>query len=87
MFLTGVVLGCYVGWDWLRTGQLRAMLMEDIVVARLPDRAQEWIRHPLSWYGLHQYVMWVLRIPLFASAAFTGFLILLATATRSIRRT
>ena len=81
-FLAGVILGCYVGLQWLQTGRLDATLLEDVVVAKLPASAQTWVAQPRSWYGLHRFVMWVLRIPLFASVAFSGFLILLATATR-----
>lgn len=81
VFTTGIVLGCYAGLHWFRTGQFGAALIEDVVVAKLPNDARLWIGHPRSWYGLHRFVMWVLRIPLFALLAFTGFLILLATAT------
>ena len=82
MFVTGVVLGCYVGLHWLQTGRFDATLIEDVVVAKLPDRARAWVAQPSSWHGLHRFTLWILRIPLFASVAFSGFLILLATATR-----
>ena len=82
MFVTGLILGCYVGLLWLQSGRVEATLIEDVVLARLPDDAQAWVAHPRSWYGLHRFAMWILRIPLFASVAFGGFLILLATATR-----
>ena len=82
-FLAGVILGCYVGLHWLQTGRLEATLLEDVVLARLPDDAQSWVAHPRSWFGLHRFAMWILRIPLFASVAFGGFLILLASATRA----
>lgn len=82
MFVSGVILGCYVGLHWLQTGRVEAMLLEDVVFTKLPDSAQAWVVHPRSWYGLHRFVVWVLRIPLFASVAFSGFLILLASATR-----
>ena len=86
MFVTGIILGCYVGLHWLQTGRVEARLIEDAVVAKLPDAVQVWIAHPRSWYGLHRFIVWVLRIPLFASVAFSGFLILLATATRAGNR-
>ena len=86
MFVTGIILGCYVGLRWLQTGRVEATLIEDAVVAKLPDPAQAWIARPRSWYGLHRFIVWVLRIPLFASVAFGGFLILLATATRAGNR-
>jgi hypothetical protein len=87
MFVTGVVLGCYVGLHWLQTGRVEATLIEDVVVAKLPDDIRSWVAYPRSWYGLHRFVMWVLRIPLFVSVAFGGFLVLLATATRAGNRT
>ncbi len=83
MFVTGILMGCYVGWQWLQTGRFDATLIEDVVVAKLTDRAQAWIAQPRAWYGLYRLVVWLLRIPLFASVAFGGFLILLATATRA----
>jgi len=79
MFLTGLAMGCYAGLRWLETGHSTATLINDVVAAQLPDRAQAWIARPRSWYGLHRVVVWVLRIPLFASVAFSGFLILLAS--------
>ena len=79
MFLTGLAMGCYVGLRWLQTGLGDATLIQDVVVEKLPDPAQAWIVRPRSWYGLHRVVVWVLRIPLFASVAFSGFLILLAS--------
>jgi hypothetical protein len=82
MFVSGVILGCYVGLHWLQTGRIEATLVEDVVFAKLPNSAQAWVARPRSWYGLHRFVVWVLRIPLFASVAFIGFLILLASATR-----
>jgi hypothetical protein len=87
MFVAGVALGCYVALHWLQTGRVEATLLEDVVFTKLPEDAQAWVTHPRSWYGLHRFVMWVLRIPLFASVAFSGFLILLATATRGGNRT
>lgn len=86
MFVTGVVLGCYAGLRWLQTGGFEATLIEDVVISKLPDDARVWIADPRSWRGLHRLVIWVFRIPLFASVAFGGFLILLATATRSRKR-
>jgi hypothetical protein len=86
MFVTGVILGCYVGLRWLQTGRVEATLIEDVVVARLPDGVRAWVVHPSSWYGLHRFVVWILRIPFFASVAFAGFLVLLATATRGGNR-
>jgi hypothetical protein len=82
MFVAGIMLACYVGLRWLQTGRVEATLIEDVVLAKLPDDAQAWVAHPRSWYGLHRFALWILRIPLFASVAFSGFLILLATATR-----
>ena len=87
MFVAGVALGCYVALHWLQTGRVEATLLEDVVFTKLPEGAQTWVAHPRSWYGLHRFVMWILRIPLFASVAFSGFLILLATATRAGNRT
>ena len=86
MFVTGVALGCYVGLRWLQTGRVEATLIEDVVVAKLPDDVRSWVAHPRSWYGLHRLTVWILRIPLFASVAFSGFLVLLATATRAGNR-
>ena len=83
MFVTGIILGCYVGLRWLQTGLVEATLIEDVVLGKLPDDAKAWVAHPRSWYGLHRFTVWILRIPLFASVAFSGFLILLATATRA----
>lgn len=83
LFLTGVAVGCYSGLQWLQTGRADPTLIQDVVTSRLPDGVQGWIAGPRSWYGLHRLALWVLRIPLFASVAFTGFLILLAgTASR-----
>lgn len=82
MFMTGVVLGCYAALHWFQTGRVDAALIEDVVVAKLPNATRAWIAHPRSWLGLHRLALWVLRIPLFASVGFSGFLILLGTATR-----
>jgi hypothetical protein len=86
MFVTGVILGCYVGLHWLQTGRIEATLLEDVVFAKLPAGAQGWVTRPRSWYGLHRFVIWVLRIPLFAAVAFSGFLVLLAIAPRGGNR-
>ena len=67
----------------LLLGLVEATLIEDVVLGKLPDDAKAWVAHPRSWYGLHRFTVWILRIPLFASVAFSGFLILLATATRA----
>ena len=86
MFVAGIILGCYVGLHWLRTGRVEATLLEDVLFTKLPDSAQAWVARPRSWYGLHRFVVWFLRIPLFASVAFSGFLILLASAARAGNR-
>lgn len=80
MFVTGLLLACHAGFQWLQTGHADPTLVEDVMLPKLPDQAQAWIAHPRSWYGLHRFTRWVLQIPLFASIAFTGFLILLTTA-------
>jgi hypothetical protein len=36
MFVTGVILGCYVGLRWLQSGRAEATLIEDVVLARCP---------------------------------------------------
>lgn len=79
MFLTGLAIGCYAGLRWLQVGHGDLMLLSDVIVEYLPDRAQTWIIRPRSWFGLHRIVVWVLRIPMFASMAFVGFLLLLAS--------
>jgi len=85
IFVTGLVMGCYAGFRWLQTGHSDATLIQDVILAKLPDRAQAWVARPESWYGLHRVMLWVLEIPLFASLAVGGFLILLA-GTASGRR-
>jgi len=83
LFLTGIAMGCYAGLRWLQTGHGDPTLIEDVIVANLPDPAQAWIVRPRSWLGLHRVVVWGLRIPLYASVAFGGFLILLASTASS----
>jgi hypothetical protein len=85
MFLIGVAMGCYAGWQWLQTGSTNAMEIIDALGAQLPDGAQTWLTRPRSWFGLHRLAVWVLHIPVFASVAFAGFLILL-TSTASGRK-
>lgn len=79
LFLAGLVMGCFSGLRWLQTGHGDVTVIQDVVVGKLPDWAQAWIVRPRSWYGLHRFMVWVLDIPLFASLAFSGFLILLAS--------
>jgi hypothetical protein len=86
MFLAGLALGCYAGLRWLQVGNFDVMLMNDVVAEHLPERAQTWIIRPRSWFGLHRLVVWVLRIPIFAAAAFVGFLLLLASTASARSR-
>jgi hypothetical protein len=79
LFVAGVLLGAYAAFEWLKTGHTDAVLVEDVLLARLPELIRSWIAHPRSWHGLHRVAMWLLRIPVFATIGFGGFLILLAS--------
>ena len=85
LLLIGFTLGCLGAWQWLRTGTGHSTVISDIVFHRLPDPVRDWIAQPHTWHGLHRFIVWMLDVPLFASAAFAGFLLLLAS-TGSGRR-
>ena len=79
LFLAGAAIGALDGARWLRTGQTRPVLVEQVVGRRLPARITRWLEHPGSWLGLREVVVWVLHVPLFAFALFLGFVVLVAS--------
>ena len=79
LFLAGAAIGAYDGVKWLRTGQSRPVLVEQVVGRRLPPRLTRWLAHPGSWLGARDVVLWILHVPLFAFALFLGFVILVAS--------
>jgi hypothetical protein len=81
IFVASLCMGAYAAFLWLRTGATGSALLADVVAPRLPAEARAWLREPGSWFGLHRFAVWVVRIPVFAASGFVGFLLLLATGT------
>jgi len=85
LFAVGLAMGCYATIHWLQTGDGGTAVVYDVVGAQLPPDVRAWIADPDSWRGLHMLVVWFLDIPLYASAAIGGFLLLLSAAAAEKR--
>jgi hypothetical protein len=79
IFVASLGLGAYAGFQWLQSGATGGALVADLVVPEMPAGARAWLREPDSWFGLHRFAVWVVRMPVFAASGFVGFLLLLAT--------
>ena len=79
VFVAGVGVGCYNGFQWLQTGQSHQLVLKDVIGQSLPSQVVGWIAHPGSWFGLHAIVLWLIHVPLFACLLFLGFIILIAS--------
>jgi ABC-type cobalamin transport system permease subunit len=74
VFLAGTVLAAYAGVQWLQTAHWQPLTINGALASSPMTR--DWIAHPHSWLGLHQVVVWTLRVPVFLIVTLLGVALL-----------
>ena len=75
LLLTGLGIICFQTFIYLYQGGWTPLPLESLLVYA-PDQLYFWIVEPTSWIGLHNFVKWILDVPLSFLCLIAGYLLM-----------
>lgn len=75
LLLTGLGIVCFQTFNYLYQGGWTPLPLENLLVYA-PDQLYFWIANPTSWIGFHNFVKWILDMPLSFLCLIAGYLLM-----------